>query len=99
MPRAQTQMNQVKAEVVRRAAQRDEELDQLKRRGLWAAQAAVDGDVRIRNGVLRAKKKMEGDLNEMEVQLSRANQQAAEAREQLRNVRGQLKVTWWFSVI
>lgn len=89
----------MKAEVERRAAQRDEELDQLKRRGLWAAQAAVDGEVRSRNGVLRAKKKMEGDLNEMEVQLSRANRQAAEAREQLRNVRGQLKVTWWFSVL
>ncbi len=35
---------------------------------------------------------MEGDLNEMEVQLSHANCQAAEAQKQLRNVQGQLKV-------
>ena len=35
---------------------------------------------------------MEGDLNEMEIQLSHANRQAAEAQKQLRNVQGQLKV-------
>merc|ERR1719402_310782 len=34
---------------------------------------------------------MEGDLNEMEVQLSHANRQAAEAQKQLRTVQGQLK--------
>merc|ERR1712142_163430 len=34
---------------------------------------------------------MEGDLNELEVQLSHANRQAAEAQKQLRNLQGQLK--------
>uniref|UniRef100_A0A4W5LMA2 Myosin tail domain-containing protein n=1 Tax=Hucho hucho TaxID=62062 RepID=A0A4W5LMA2_9TELE len=34
---------------------------------------------------------MEGDLNEMEIQLSHSNRQAAEAQKQLRNVQGQLK--------
>ncbi|KAI3371643.1 hypothetical protein L3Q82_024209 [Scortum barcoo] len=40
---------------------------------------------------LRIKKKMEGDLNEMEIQLSHANRQAAESQKQLRNVQAQLK--------
>ncbi|KAG5854322.1 hypothetical protein ANANG_G00036570 [Anguilla anguilla] len=54
-------------------------------------QSTLDAEVRSRNDSLRVKKKMEGDLNEMEVQLSHANRQAAEAQKQLRNVQGQLK--------
>ncbi len=42
-----------------------------------------------------SQKKMEGDLNEMEIQLSHANCQAAEAQKQLRNVQGQLKVSFY----
>lgn len=55
-------------------------------------QSTLDAEVRSRNDALRVKKKMEGDLNEMEIQLSHANRQAAEAQKQLRNVQGQLKV-------
>merc|ERR1711915_82457 len=36
-------------------------------------------------------KRMEGDLNEMEIQLSHANRQAAESQKQLRNLQAQLK--------
>ncbi|MCJ8744147.1 hypothetical protein PDJAM_G00115360 [Pangasius djambal] len=54
-------------------------------------QTTLDSEVRSRNDALRVKKKMEGDLNEMEIQLSHANRQAAEAQKQLRNVQGQLK--------
>ena len=55
-------------------------------------QTTLDAEVRSRNDAMRIKKKMEGDLNEMEVQLSHANRQASEAQKQLRNVQGQLKV-------
>jgi myosin protein heavy chain len=48
--------------------------------------------VRSRNEAIRIKKKMEGDLNEIEVQLSHANRQAAETLKHLRSVQGQLKV-------
>ncbi|KAG9333855.1 hypothetical protein JZ751_010005 [Albula glossodonta] len=54
-------------------------------------QTTLDAEVRSRNDALRVKKKMEGDLNEMEIQLSHANRQAAEAQKQLRNIQGQLK--------
>ncbi len=57
-------------------------------------QTTLDAEVRSRNDALRIKKKMEGDLNEMEIQLSHANRQASEAQKQLRNVQGQLKA-WW----
>ena len=72
-------------------------MEQIKRnsqRLLDSMQTTLDAEVRSRNDALRIKKKMEGDLNEMEIQLSHANRQAAEAQKQLRNVQGQLKVQY-----
>ena len=57
-------------------------------------QSTLDSEIRSRNDALRIKKKMEGDLNEMEVQLSHANRQASESQKQLRNVQGHLKVSY-----
>lgn len=92
---AQMELNQMKAEVDRKSAEKDEEIDQMKRnhqRVLESMQATLDAEVRSRNDALRVKKKMEGDLNEMEIQLNHANRQAAEAQKHLRNIQGQLKV-------
>lgn len=85
----------MKSEVDKKLAERDEEIEQLKRnsqRIIDTMQTNLDSEVRSRNDALRVKKKMEGDLNEMEVQLSHANRQAAEAQKQLRNIQVQLKV-------
>ncbi|XP_075702307.1 uncharacterized protein LOC142666212 [Rhinoderma darwinii] len=92
--RIQLELNQVKSEVDRKIAEKDEEIEQIKRnsqRALESMQSTLDAEIRSRNDALRLKKKMEGDLNEMEIQLSHANRQAAEAQKQLRNVQGQLK--------
>ena len=93
--RVQLELTQVKNEVDRKIAEKDEEIDQIKRnsqRVIETMQSTLDAEIRSRNDALRIKKKMEGDLNEMEVQLSHANRQAAEAQKQLRNVQGHLKV-------
>ncbi|XP_061906341.1 myosin heavy chain, fast skeletal muscle-like [Entelurus aequoreus] len=90
----QMELNQVKAEVDRKIVEKDQELDQMRKnnhRVVEMMQANLDAEVRSRNDALRVKKKMDGDLNEMEIQLSHANRQAAEALKQLRNVQGQLK--------
>ncbi|KAL8163117.1 UNVERIFIED_CONTAM: Myosin-8 [Gekko kuhli] len=92
--RIQLELNQVKSDIDRRIAEKDEEIDQLKRnhlRVVESMQSTLDAEVRSRNDALRVKKKMEGDLNEMEIQLSHANRQAAEALKNLRNTQGQLK--------
>ncbi len=71
-------------------------MEQIKRnsqRVIESMQGTLDSEVRSRNDALRVKKKMEGDLNEMEVQLSHANRQAAEAQKSLRTVQDQLKVS------
>ncbi|XP_042305447.1 myosin-1B isoform X4 [Sceloporus undulatus] len=92
--RIQLELNQVKADIDRRIAEKDEEIDQLKRnhlRVVESMQSTLDAEIRSRNDALRLKKKMEGDLNEMEIQLSHANRQAAEAQKNFRNTQGMLK--------
>ncbi|XP_040180456.1 myosin-1B-like [Rana temporaria] len=92
--RIQLELNQLKSEVDRKIAEKDEELEQLKRnsqRIIDTMQSTLESEIRSRNDALRLKKKMEGDLNELEIQLSHANRQAAETQKQLRNVQAQLK--------
>ncbi|XP_075375083.1 myosin-1B [Mycteria americana] len=94
--RLQLELNQVKSEIDRKVAEKDEEIDQMKRNHLRiveSMQSTLDAEIRSRNEALRLKKKMEGDLNEMEIQLSHANHQAAEAQKNLRNTQGVLKDT------
>lgn len=85
----------MKSEIDRKIAEKDEEIEQLKRnyqRTVETMQGALDAEVRSRNEAIRLKKKMEGDLNEIEIQLGHANRQAAENLKHLRSVQGQLKV-------
>lgn len=56
-------------------------------------QATLDAEAKSRNDAVRLRKKMEGDLNEMEVQLNHANRQASESQKLLRNLQVQLKVS------
>ncbi|XP_027980783.1 myosin-2 [Eumetopias jubatus] len=94
--RIQLELNQVKSEVDRKIAEKDEEIDQLKRnhiRIVESMQTMLDAEIRSRNDAIRLKKKMEGDLNEMEIQLNHANRMAAEALRNYRNTQGILKDT------
>ncbi|NWS65082.1 MYSS protein, partial [Chunga burmeisteri] len=94
--RLQLELNQVKSEIDRKIAEKDEEIDQMKRnhlRVVESMQSTLDAEIRSRNEALRLKKKMEGDLNEMEIQLSHANRMAAEAQKNLRNTQAVLKDT------
>ena len=93
--RIQLELNQVKSEVDRKIAEKDEEIEQLKRnhiRVVETMQSTLDAEIRSRNDALRVKKKMEGDLNEMEIQLNHANRLAAESLRNYRNTQGILKV-------
>ncbi|NWI11345.1 MYH6 protein, partial [Crypturellus soui] len=94
--RAQLEFNQVKADYERKLAEKDEEMEQAKRNHLRVVdslQTSLDAETRSRNEALRLKKKMEGDLNEMEIQLSHANRLAAEGQKQVKTLQGNLKDT------
>ncbi|KAF4800190.1 myosin-6-like protein [Turdus rufiventris] len=94
--RAQLEFNQVKAEYERKLGEKEEETEQVKRnhlRVVESLQTSLDAETRSRNEALRLKKKMEGDLNEMEIQLSHANRGANEAQKQVKALQGYLKNT------
>lgn len=95
MLHVQLELNQVKSDVDRTNAEKDEEIQQLKRNHqmvLDSMQTALDAEIRSRNDALRLKKKMEGDLNDMEIQLSHANCQVAETQKHIKGMQGQLQV-------
>ncbi|KAM4673612.1 myosin-3-like [Amazona ochrocephala] len=90
------ELTQIKSEISRKIAEKDEEISQLKKnnqRTVETMQGVLDAEIRSRSESLRLKKKMEGDLNEMEIQLSHANRQAAEAQKHLQSIQGVLKDT------
>lgn len=94
--RVQLELSQVKSELDRKVIEKDEEIEQLKRnsqRAAEATQSMLDAEIRSRNDAQRLKKKMEGDLNEMEIQLGHSIRQAGETQKHLRTVQGQLKVS------
>ncbi|XP_012920722.1 myosin-6 [Heterocephalus glaber] len=94
--RAQLEFSQVKAEIERKLAEKDEEMEQAKRNHLRVVdslQTSLDAETRSRNEALRVKKKMEGDLNEMEIQLSQANRTASEGQKHLKIAQAHLKDT------
>uniref|UniRef100_A0A3Q3ISE2 Myosin-7B n=1 Tax=Monopterus albus TaxID=43700 RepID=A0A3Q3ISE2_MONAL len=92
--RIQLELNQIKADVDRKLAEKDEEIDSLRRnhqRALESMQTTLDAESKSRNEAVRLRKKMEGDLNEMEVQLNHANRQASESQKLLRSLQVQIK--------
>ncbi|XP_050175478.1 myosin-3-like isoform X2 [Myiozetetes cayanensis] len=90
------ELTQIKTEINRKIADKDEEITQLKKnheRIVETMQGVLDAEMRSRSESSRLRKKMEGDLNEMEIQLSHANRQAAEAQKHLHSIQGALKDT------
>ncbi|XP_072288119.1 myosin heavy chain, skeletal muscle-like [Pyxicephalus adspersus] len=92
--RIQLELSQIKADVDRKIAEKDEEIENLRRnhqRAMESMQASLDAEAKARNEAIRLKKKMEGDLNEMEIQLNHANRQAAESQKMVRHLQSQIK--------
>ncbi|KFW78601.1 Myosin-7B, partial [Manacus vitellinus] len=92
--RIQLELNQIKADMDRKLAEKDEEFENLRRnhqRAMESMQASLDAEARAKNEAVRLRKKMEGDLNEMEIQLNHANRQAAEFQKLGRQLQAQIK--------
>ncbi|NXT85781.1 MYH1B protein, partial [Zapornia atra] len=90
------ELTQIKSEIHRKVVEKDEEISQLKKnhqKTVETMQGVLDAEIRSKSESIRGKKKMEGDLNEMEIQLSHANRVAAEAQKHLHNIQGVLKNT------
>ncbi|XP_037628563.1 myosin-7B-like [Sebastes umbrosus] len=92
--RFQMELQQIRTEIGRKIAEKEEEIDNLRRghqRSLDTMQASLEAEIRSRSEAVRLKKKMESDLNEMELQLGYASRQAAEGQRLIRHLQSQVK--------
>merc|ERR1711972_177837 len=77
--RLTVEMSQNKQDFERRLAEKEEEVDNTRRNGqraLESMQTSMDSESKSRAEAIRQKKKLEGDFNDLEIQLGHANRQA-----------------------
>ncbi|XP_051243442.1 myosin-16-like [Dicentrarchus labrax] len=92
--RLQLELAQVKADIDRRIHEKEEEFEVTRKnhaRAVESLQASLEAEAKGRAEALRMKKKMEGDLNEMEIQLEHANRNNAELVKTLKKLQQQIK--------
>merc|ERR1711970_1376220 len=92
--RVQVELQQIKQEADRRIAEKDEEIDNARRnaaRSVEQIQASLDAEMRARGEATRSRKKMESDMNDLEVQLATTSRQATDAQKVTKDFSTQLK--------
>merc|ERR1719479_182238 len=92
--RVAVELAQMKQDFERRISEKEEEIDNTRRNGqraLESMQTTMDSESKARAEAIRTKKKLEGDFNDLEIQLGHANRSAGDANKQLKIVQGSLK--------
>merc|ERR1712010_349540 len=85
--RAQLELTQVRQEIERRIAEKEEEFASTKKnmgKGLESMQAAVETEAKGKAEALRMKKKLEGDVLDLECNLEHANSANAETQRNIK---------------
>ncbi|XP_044289202.1 myosin-16 [Varanus komodoensis] len=92
--RIQLELAQVKADIDRRIHEKEEEFEATRKnhqRAIESLQSSLELEAKGRAEALRLKKKMETDLNEMEIQLDHANRNNSELVKTLKKLQQQIK--------
>jgi myosin heavy chain 6/7 len=85
--RAQVEVSQIRAEIEKRIQEKEEEFENTRRnhqRALDSMQASLENETKGKAELLRIKKKLESDINELEVALDHANRANADAQKNIR---------------
>merc|ERR1719412_905750 len=91
---AQLELSQVKQEIERRVAEKEEEFMNTKKnfqRAIDSMQASLETESKAKNEAFRHKKKLEADLNELDIALEHANGANAEAQQTIKKYQGQIR--------
>merc|ERR1712168_1522881 len=94
--RAQLELSQVRQEIDRRVAEKEEEFNNTRKnhqRAMESLGASLEAEQRSKAEALRIKKKLEGDINELEIGLDHANKANAEGLKAIKRYQGQLRET------
>merc|ERR1719305_351586 len=92
--RAQLELGQVRQEIDRRIAEKEEEFENSRKnhaRAMDSVQASLESEQRAKAEALRIKKKLEGDINELEIALDHANKANSEAQKAIKRYQGQMR--------
>merc|ERR1712115_485328 len=92
--RAQLELGQVKQDVDRKIAEKEEEFGNTRKnhtRAMDSMQASLETEQHAKAEALRIKKKLEGDINEFEIALDHANKANNEALKSIKRYQTQLR--------
>ncbi|XP_033630505.1 myosin heavy chain, striated muscle-like [Asterias rubens] len=92
--RSQLECAQIKSEVERRLHEKDEEFEATRKnhqRAMESMQASLEVESKGKAEAMRLKKKLEGEVNELEIQLDAANRNLSEATKIIKKLQQQLK--------
>merc|ERR1711937_652193 len=92
--RSQLELSQVRQEIDRRVAEKEEEFSNTRKnhaRAMDSVGASLEAEQRSKAEALRIKKKLEGEINEREIGLDSANKANAEGLKAIKRYQGQLR--------
>merc|ERR1712038_1441645 len=92
--RAQLELGQVRQEIDRRIQEKEEEFENTRKnhqRAMDSLTASLEGEQRAKAEALRIKKKLESDINELEIALDHANKANSEGSKSVKRYQGQLR--------
>merc|ERR1711978_9217 len=94
--RSQLELANVRQEIDRRVAEKEEEFNTTRKnhqRAMESMSASLESEQRAKGDALRVKKKLEGEINELEIGLDHANKANAEGLKAVKRYQLQLRET------
>jgi len=94
--RAQLELGQVRQEIDRKIQEKEEEFDNTRKnhqRAMDSLGASLEAEQRAKSEALRIKKKLESDINELEIALDHANKANSEGQKAIKRYQGTLRDT------
>merc|ERR1719209_2363538 len=94
--RAQLELAQVKQEIDRRVAEKEDEFNNTRKnhaRAMDSIGASIETEQHAKGEALRVKKQLEGEINELEIGLDHANKANSEGLKSIKRYQGQLRET------
>jgi len=87
--RGQLEISQVRQEIDRRIAEKEEEFDNTRKthaRAVESIQASLEAESKSKAEALRSKKRLEADINEMEISLDHANKSNSDLQKHIKKL-------------
>jgi len=92
--RAQLELGQLRQDIDRKISEKEEEFDNTRKnhaRAMDSITASLDAEQLAKAEALRIKKKIEGDINDLEIALDQANKANAEGAKAIKRYQGQYR--------